>query len=80
LLDYDKTKNWECRSSEFDFIEPDKDSGDFFKEKVAIAPSDIEVVRKQITESYAKISQKEFAQGCGKEDCKWCSFTQEYYK
>jgi len=80
LLDFDKTKNWECRSSEFDFIEPDKDSGEFFKEKVAIAPTDMEVVRQQITESYAKISKKEFAQGCGKEDCKWCNFTQEYYK
>jgi DNA helicase-2/ATP-dependent DNA helicase PcrA len=80
LLDYDKTKSWECRSSEFDFIEPNKDSGEFFKEKVAIVPSDMEVVRQQITESYAKISQKEFAHGCGKEDCKWCNFTQEYYK
>ncbi len=80
LLDYDKTKNWECRSSEFDFIEPEKDSGEFFKEKVSIVPSDMEVVRQQITDSYAKISRKEFAKGCGKEDCKWCNFTQEYYK
>jgi DNA helicase-2/ATP-dependent DNA helicase PcrA len=66
------------RSAEFDFVEPDKDSGQFFKEPIAITPQDLSFVQNQIVTVYSKIKNKEFTQGCGKEDCNWCQFTNNW--
>jgi len=81
LMDNDATKKWEMRSSEFDFIEPISSGGkySFHKEKINIIPEDITIVQEQIVSVYQKIMQKEFTQGCGKEDCVWCNFTKNYY-
>ena len=35
----------------------------------------LETVTKQITETYKKIHNHEFYQGCGKPTCEWCNFT-----
>ena len=78
ILDNDQTKKWEMRSAEFDFVEPDKDSGQFFKEPIAITPQDLSFVQNQIVTVYSKIKNKEFTQGCGKEDCNWCQFTNNW--
>ena len=80
LMDNDQIKKWEMRSCEFDFVEPDKTSGEFHKQAVHIIPEDIEIVKQQITETYKHIQQKDFANGCGDKDCKWCNFTLEYIK
>lgn len=82
LMDYDQspqTKDWQMRTAEFDFVEPNKKTGEFKKIRVAITPQDIETVIGQITYAYAKIKDKQFSQGCGKEDCHWCTFTTNYY-
>lgn len=82
LMDYDKdpkTQNWEMRTCEFDFVEPDKKTNNFNKVKVPISPLDIETVLGQIDFAYAKIKAKEFSNGCGKADCHWCEFTKNYY-
>ena len=82
LMDYDKdpkTQNWEMRTCEFDFVEPDKKTNNFNKVKVPISPSDIETVLVQIDFAYTKIKAKEFSNGCGKADCHWCEFTKNYY-
>ncbi len=79
LMDNDHTRKWEMRSTEFDFIEPDRDSGAFTKARVNITPHDVEIVKEQIRSSYAKIKAKEFSNGCKKEDCAWCNFVNEYY-
>lgn len=50
-------------------LEPDKD-GSFFQRKMVITPEDRDFVTRQITETYQKIQNMEFARGCGK--CKWC--------
>jgi DNA helicase-2/ATP-dependent DNA helicase PcrA len=78
IMDHDTNKKWEMRSAEFDFVEPDKDSGKFHKEPVPITPQDLAVVQQQIVSVYAKIKNKEFTQGCGKEDCSWCQFTNNW--
>lgn len=80
ILDYDQTKQWEMRSAEFDFVEPDPLDGHFHKEKVSITPVDLEIVKKQVIEVYNKIKAKEFTQGCGKDDCEWCNFTKDWMK
>ncbi len=79
LMDYDKTKNWEMKTTEFDFVEPDKSSGEFLKQQVNITNEDILIVRNQIIDSYTKIKNKQFYDGCNKADCHWCNFTKEYY-
>jgi DNA helicase-2/ATP-dependent DNA helicase PcrA len=78
IMDHDTTRNWEMRSAEFDFVEPDKDTGNFHKEPVPITPQDLAFVQQQIVSVYAKIKNKEFTQGCGKEDCSWCQFTNNW--
>ncbi len=78
IMDNDQTKKWEMRSAEFDFVEPDKDSGKFYKEPIAITPQDVSFVQNQIVAVYNKIKNKEFTQGCGKEDCNWCQFTNSW--
>lgn len=82
LMDYDKdpkTQKWEMRTCEFDFVEPDKKTGEFTKVRVPISPADVNIVLGQIDYAYAKIKAKEFSNGCGKEDCHWCEFTKNYY-
>lgn len=79
LMDFDQTKNWEMRTAEFDFIEPDKKSGAFVKHRVAITPEDVAIVKQQITQTYTFIKAKQFNKGCQKEDCVWCTFVNEYY-
>jgi len=86
LMDYDATRKWEMKSSEFDFIEPIIQVGDkgqntyeFHKERINIVPEDLKIVEEQIKLVYGKINRKEFTQGCGKEDCNWCNFTRDYY-
>ncbi|MES2558710.1 MAG: ATP-dependent DNA helicase [Bacteroidota bacterium] len=79
LMDFDQTKNWEMRTAEFDFIEPDRKSGGFVKHKVAITPEDITVVKQQIIKAYHAIKTKQFSKGCQKDDCVWCGFVNDYY-
>ncbi|PUZ26864.1 DNA helicase-2 / ATP-dependent DNA helicase PcrA [Chitinophaga costaii] len=76
LLDNYKVKNWKVVSTEFDFIEPNKQKV-YHKEKVVITPDDQEVVTSQIVDVWNKIQNKEFYIGCGKEDCHWCNFIKD---
>jgi DNA helicase-2/ATP-dependent DNA helicase PcrA len=79
LMDYDQTKNWEMRTAEFDFIEPDKKSGEFVKQKVALTSEDVGVVKQQIIKTYNSIKAKQFSNGCQKDECVWCGFVNDYY-
>ena len=76
LLDNYEQKDWKVISTEFDFIEPDKKK-EYRKEKIIISPADIETVKQQITEVWAKIQAREFYVGCGKQNCHWCNFVKD---
>jgi DNA helicase-2/ATP-dependent DNA helicase PcrA len=76
LVENDRRKNWEVLSTEFDFIEPEKN--EYVKHKVLIEPEHLAVVRSQIKESYSRILNHEFT-GCGKEDCNWCTFVRSNF-
>lgn len=76
LVDNHPPHDWKVISSEFDFIEPDK-NGNYRKEKIIIHPADIETVKQQIKMVWDKIQQRDFYTGCGKEDCHWCNFVKE---
>ncbi|MGB3114781.1 MAG: ATP-dependent DNA helicase [Ferruginibacter sp.] len=76
LIDNYKLKNWRVESTEFDFIEPDKNKV-YHKQKIAITPQDVETVEQQVTETWQKIQNREFYTGCGKPECYWCNFVKE---
>ena len=73
LVDHLENKDWRVISTEFDFIEPDKKKV-YRKEKVVITDADITTVTHQIKDVWQKIQAREFYTGCGKEECRWCSF------
>ena len=76
LVDHYQQKDWKVVSSEFDFIEPDKNKN-YRKEKILITPADLETVKQQIGMVWEKIQNREFYTGCGKEDCRWCNFVKD---
>jgi DNA helicase-2/ATP-dependent DNA helicase PcrA len=76
LVDNYQQKDWRVISTEFDFVEPDKKK-EYRKEKIIITPQDTETVKQQLTEVWAKIQQRDFYTGCGKEDCHWCNFVKD---
>ena len=62
-------------SGEIDFLEKESSkTKDFVKAKILISKEDISIVKAQVKETYTKIMNHEFAQGCGEEDCAWCNF------
>ncbi|NCI47743.1 ATP-dependent helicase [Sediminibacterium soli] len=73
LVDNYEQKNWKVISTEFDFVEPDKKKV-YRKEKILIGPEDTATVTQQIKTVWQKIQDRDFYQGCGKEDCHWCNF------
>ncbi|MFC4262902.1 ATP-dependent helicase [Ferruginibacter yonginensis] len=73
LIDNYPQKDWQVVSTEFDFVEPDKNKK-YRKEKIVISPTDTNLVREQIVTVWNKIQAKDFYTGCGKPDCKWCNF------
>ncbi len=73
LVDHYNQKDWKVVSTEFDFIEPDKNKK-YQKAKLIIEPPDIETVTQQITTVWEKIQNRDFYTGCGKPDCHWCNF------
>ncbi|MBI3883823.1 MAG: ATP-dependent helicase, partial [Sphingobacteriales bacterium] len=76
LVDNYQQKDWKVVSTEFDFVEPDKKK-EYRKEKIYIQPQDIETVKQQLTQVWAKIQARDFYTGCGKEDCHWCNFVKD---
>ena len=76
LVDNYDQKNWNVISTEFDYVEPDKNK-QYRKEKIVITPSDIETVKQQIQSTWDKIQARDFYTGCGKTDCHWCNFVKD---
>jgi len=75
LIDFSITpsqRDWHLTRTEFDFVEPNANTGDFHKEKIIISPSDVQIVQNQITTSWQNIKALNF-DGCGKEECQWCA-------
>ena len=58
-----------------DYVEPDAKTKENKFVSIDIHQEHLETVTKQITETYKKIHNHEFYQGCGKPTCEWCNFT-----
>ena len=74
LIENDTRNNWTFRSGAFDFVQPDKNTGEFTIDHYQVSDEEMSVVKRQITESYKAIQNHEFEKGCGEEDCMWCNF------
>ncbi len=69
LLDNYKQKNWQVVSTEFDFIEPNKQK-EYFRGKGRHSPGGCHHRSpSRSKDRWIKIQNKEFYTGCGKEDC-----------
>ncbi len=80
LLENHKANQSIVTEGEIDYVEPDPKSKAFKRKKLKFVPEQVEIVRNQIKDSYQKIQNFEFFEGCGKEDCKWCNFTRTHYE
>jgi DNA helicase-2/ATP-dependent DNA helicase PcrA len=65
-------------SGMFDYLEKDKNTGDYKRIIVPMTHQDELLVKAQIKETYARIMNHEFDKGCGDEKCRWCNFTKKY--
>ncbi len=79
LLDNNTQFNWFMTSGVMDFVEPDKNTGAFSKTKYTVSDDEITTVGEQIEESWTKIHNHEFENGCGDDKCIWCSFVRNNY-
>ncbi len=74
LFDNSPHKQWNMISGEIDFLEKDEEKNEFVKKKINIDKEAIDMVKEQIKTSYTKIMNFEFTEGCGDDECYWCSF------
>jgi len=77
LVGHYEQRGWQAISTEFDFIEPDKQK-EYQRKKIIITPADVEIVKGQIKMVWDKIQAKDFYTGCGKADCHWCNFVKSH--
>ncbi|HMN90124.1 MAG TPA: ATP-dependent DNA helicase [Saprospiraceae bacterium] len=55
------------------WLDPDS-KGHFPSQTMELSSSDAAFMRELVQETYAKIMQHEFYEGCGKPNCAWCNF------
>lgn len=58
------------------YLEPDA-KGNFKNASIELTRKDSNFVKKLITDTYQKIQQHEFYEGCGELYCSWCNFVKE---
>lgn len=73
LFENYKNTERQVASAEIAYIEPDK-SGDYPNPKFKFSAKEVDDVRALIKDSYAKIMNQEFYEGCSKPECNWCNF------
>lgn len=71
LLENRPGKKWFPTSVEISFIEPDLD-GQYIRSVHPINAEEKSIVMRQIVDSWQKIQQLAFFEGCQRPDCRWC--------
>jgi DNA helicase-2/ATP-dependent DNA helicase PcrA len=78
LLDNDKNNKYNATTAKYEFLEPDKKTKQLPPPFIFHFPKEhIDQVKTQITETWQKIQNHDFYEGCGKEKCEWCNFAKE---
>lgn len=78
LLLKDPKINKTMTTGTMDFIEPVSDK--HIRKSIEVEEHDIEVVEKQLIDSYQKIQDHKFDEFCEDEDCQWCNFVKNNYE
>ena len=73
LFENFKNTEYKADSAEIAYLEPDKE-GNYLNPKITFTPSQVTKVRTFIKETYQKIMNQEFYEGCGRPECNWCQF------
>ncbi|MEM9822415.1 MAG: ATP-dependent DNA helicase [Bacteroidota bacterium] len=64
---------FKVNSAEIAYLDPDA-NGHFPRKAIKYEASEVAQVRKIVKESYTKIKNHEFYEGCGEKNCPWCNF------
>ena len=62
----------------FDYMEKSKKSNEYKRIYIPMFQQDMDTVRQQLKDTWARIQNHDFDKGCGKEDCHWCNFAKRY--
>ncbi len=76
LFENFKNTDYKADSAEIAYLEPDQ-NGDYLNPTVKFTPDQVNRVRTLIKETYKKIMNQEFYEGCSKKECVWCSFVDQ---
>lgn len=79
LMDNDRTRDWKMKEAVFDFVEPEKKTGEYVQKSLSITAEEVAIVTGQIEDTYRRIKNHEFP-GCGQLDCDWCNFARNHYQ
>ena len=67
---------YKSQSAEISYLEPDP-AGDYITKNLEYNVQELELVKGFITDSYQKIMNQEFYEGCGEKNCQWCNFVKQ---
>ena len=73
LLENSSLTSYKVHSAEIDYLSPDE-TGNFPKKMIEFHTKEVNMVKKIIEQTYEKIMNHEFSEGCGEPNCKWCNF------
>ena len=74
LAESDTRIEWKMESGIIDFVEPDKKTNAFYKKEFRVSLEDKDLVGEQIVDTWKRIHNHEFQEGCKEENCYWCNF------
>ena len=63
---------------EIQFLEPDR-QGKYRRLRLGFEPEDGQYMRELIAGTYQRIQAKDFYSGCGKPECRWCTFVRQTF-
>ena len=78
LVESEPRRSWTMSAARFEFVEPEKESGEFKSARFEVSDDEVDLVKGQIRDVYARIQAKQFTIGCGKPECEWCSFVKRF--
>ena len=64
------------QSAEISYLEADN-KNEYVRKPLDFNLNDVETVKNLISDSYQKIMNHEFYEGCGEQNCKWCNFVKQ---
>ncbi|MBL7717297.1 MAG: ATP-dependent helicase [Flavipsychrobacter sp.] len=78
LIDNYSERNWTVSMGMFEYLEKSKKSNEYRRIYVPMYQSDLDTVKAQLKDTWARIQNHEFDRGCGEPDCHWCNFAKQY--